>query len=287
MNSDTLPAETTLGAVRLRSADPDRLASFYRRVIGLTDRRAPAGGLHLGTADRTLVEIEGAPGAPPRPRSTTGLFHLALLVPSRADLAQALHRVSGSGWRFTGASDHLVSEALYLDDPDGNGIEIYRDRPREEWTHRDGELEMSTLPMDLDGVLAALPAGTADEGMPDATTMGHVHLQVRDVDEADGFYTGLLGLDATVRGYPGALFVAAGGYHHHFGLNTWGTRGAPAPPAGSQGLVAARIVLPRAGDVDALAGRVSDAGREVEEREGGVAVADPSGNRLEIGVAAG
>ena len=285
MSIGLIPADMTLGPVRLRSADRDRLAAFYRRVLGLADRVATVDAVHLGTAERTLVEIEGSPDAPPRPRSTTGLFHLALLVPSRAELAQSLHRVSGAGWRFTGASDHLVSEALYLDDPDGNGIEIYRDRPREEWTYSEGELAMATLPMDLDGVLASLPPGTPDEGMSDGTTMGHVHLQVRDVDEADGFYTGLLGLDPTVRGYPGALFVSAGGYHHHFGLNTWGTRGAPAPPPGAQGLAAARIALPGAKDVAALAARLRAGGREVEEGEGGVAVADPSGNRLEIGVA--
>ncbi|WP_217914960.1 VOC family protein [Miltoncostaea marina] len=282
----SLPDATTMGPVRLVAADLDAMAAFYRRAVGLADRPSPAGEVHLGVGGRTLVELAGDPAATPRPHRTTGLFHLALLVPSRADLAQALHRVSGAGWRFSGASDHLVSEALYLDDPEGNGIEIYRDRPREEWPRRDGELLMDTLPMDVEGVLAELPPGTPDEGMPEGTTMGHVHLQVRDLDEAETFYAGLLGFDVTVRGYPGALFVSAGGYHHHLGLNTWGTRDAPAPPPGSRGLNRVRIDLPSAADVAAAGERLRAAGREGDELAEGLAVADPSGNRLLLVAAA-
>jgi catechol 2,3-dioxygenase len=276
-----LPADTTLGPVRLRAGDLDRMAAFYMRAVGLHELGRSGPEVLLGTGDGTvLVELEGDPSAPARPARTTGLFHQAILVPSRADLGVALRRVLDAGWQFTGASDHLVSEALYLDDPEGNGIEIYRDRPREEWRHDDsGALEMATLPMDVEGVIAAASPGTPDEGMPDGTVMGHVHLQVADVPEAERHYADGLGFDVTVRGYPGALFVSAGGYHHHLGLNTWGTRGAPPPPAGARGLVRYRVVVPTAADLRAVGDRLDAAGVDAERRDGGLEVTDPSGNR--------
>ena len=272
---------TTLGPVRLRVADLDVAAAFYQRAIGLREVARSVSEVHLGAGGGpALVELVGDPGAPARPPRTTGLFHLAILVPERADLAQAVHRVVGAGWTFTGASDHLVSEALYLDDPEGNGIEIYRDRPRAEWPTRDGRLEMATLPIDLDGVMAALPAGAPDEGMPPGTVMGHVHLQVRDIPEAGAFWDGLVGFDPTVTAYPGALFVSAGGYHHHLGLNVWGSRGAPAPPAGALGLDRFRIDLPTAGEADAIAARLERAGVAVTQGADGLEAVDPSGVRV-------
>lgn len=277
----SLPARTSLGPVRLRVGDADAVAAFYRRALGLHDLPGDDGLVRLGTMDGTpLVELVHDPSAPARPGRTTGLFHLAILLPSRAELAQAVHRVSRAGWSFDGASDHLVSEALYLTDPEGNGIELYRDRPRDEWRYRDGELEMSTLALDLDGVLGSLPPGTPDEGVPDGTVMGHVHLQVRDIPEAEAFYHGVLGFDPMVRGYPGALFVSAGGYHHHLGLNTWGTRGAPPPPPGTRGLDRYRVVLPSEDDVAAAGERLASAGHEVTPADDGLRSADPSGNGL-------
>ncbi len=277
-----LPAATTLGAVRLRVADLDLMATFYRRAIGLHDLPGEGAIRRLGTlGGRAVVELVPAPSAPARPPRTTGLFHLAILVPERSDLAQAVHRASAAGARFTGAADHLVSEALYLDDPEGNGIEIYRDRPRDEWSRRDGELEMATLPIDLDGILGSLPAGTEDEGVPEGTAIGHVHLQVRSIPEAEAFYCGILGFEPVVRGFPGALFVSVGGYHHHVGLNTWGTRDAPPPPAGALGLDRFTISLPRRADLDALAERLTAAGHRFVGLEGGLTTTDPAGNRLE------
>ncbi len=276
-----LPDATALGPVRLRVADLDRMAAFYARAIGLRELGRHGAEVVLGTGDGTvLVELEGDPGAPARPGRSTGLFHQAILVPTRADLGVALQRVLDAGWGFTGASDHLVSEALYLADPEGNGIELYRDRPREEW-RRDaaGALEMATLALDVDGVIAAASGAAADEGMPDGTVMGHVHLQVADVPAAERHYAGALGFDVTVRGYPGALFVAAGGYHHHLGLNTWGTRGAPPPPPGARGLMRYRVVVPSPADVRAIGLRLDDAGVAAEARDGGLEVVDPSGNR--------
>src|SRR5690242_6744305 len=176
-----------------------------------------------------LVELVGRPDAPVRPPRSTGLFHLAVLVPSRLELARALRRVAAAGWRFTGASDHLVSEALYLHDPEGNGIEIYRDRPREEWRYEGGELQMATIPLDLEGVVGELPSDEeTDAGMPSGTRIGHVHLNVSDLGPAEEYYEHRLGFDVVVRSYPGALFVSAGGYHHHIGMNTWTSAGGSA-----------------------------------------------------------
>src|SRR5262249_17342915 len=152
-----------------------------------------------------------------------------------AELARALERVARAGWAFTGASDHLVSEALYLRDPEGNGIEIYRDRPRDEWRRVDGDIEMATLPLDLAGLMAEAPEDP-EAGMPAGPRRGHVHLQVADLVAAEAFSHGVLGFDVTVRSSPGALFLSAGGYHHHVGLNTWAGEGIPAPPPGARGL---------------------------------------------------
>jgi catechol 2,3-dioxygenase len=279
--STSIDPATCVGPVRLTVADPDRSRAFYERAIGLRELEGGDGVVRLGVAPgRALVELAGRRDAPGRPRRSTGLFHLAILVPGRAELARSLRRVLDAGASFTGASDHLVSEALYLDDPEGNGIEIYRDRPREEWTRDDaGALRMDTLPLDLEGVLAEMP-GDADEGMPEATMMGHVHLQVRDIPEAEAFYAGVLGFEPTVRAYPGALFVSAGGYHHHLGLNTWGTAGAPAPPPGARGLDRFEILVPGAQGVAAIEGRARAAGGEPEPRDGGILLRDPSGNRV-------
>jgi catechol 2,3-dioxygenase len=275
---------TGVGAVRLRVADLDSLAAFYERAVGLRPLAREGDIAWLGAdGGPPLVELAAAPGAPPRPAASTGLFHLALLLPTRPDLARALRRVIGAGWRLTGASDHLVSEALYLNDPEGNGIELYRDRPREEWrSGPNGELEMATLPLDLDGVLAELGPGEPDDAgsMPAGTRMGHVHLQVSSLDPVEGFYAGALELDVTVRSYPGALFLSAGGYHHHVGANIWQTRGAPPPPEGALGLEHWELALPDESERDRLAGRLEAAAAETLELAAGVRTADPSGNRV-------
>jgi catechol 2,3-dioxygenase len=272
---------SSIGAVRLAVADLDDVADFYREAIGLRPLEPEQSEIvRLGTGEDAapLVELVGDPSAPPRPRHTTGLYHLAILVPTRADLARALQRVADTGWRLTGASDHLVSEALYLNDPEGNGIEIYRDRPREEWRYRDGTIQMSTEPLDLDGVLGELSREDAGAGMPAGTRMGHVHLNVADLTAAEAFYSGALGFDVTVRGYPGALFVSAGGYHHHIGLNTWTGEGAPPPPPFSRGLRWFEIRLPGEAQLAAEEDRLRAAGFEPERVDGGVSVDDPSGN---------
>src|SRR6476659_4789489 len=174
-----------MGPVRLTVADLDGARDFYRDAIGLAEIETLNGGVRMGTGDPSdlpVIELVGDPDAPPRPRGTSGLFHLAILVPSRPDLSRALRRVFEAGWHLSGASDHLVSEALYLSDPEGNGIELYRDRPREEWPREGDEVAMATLPLDLESLLAE-PGGDADApAMPEGTVLGHVHLQVSDLD---------------------------------------------------------------------------------------------------------
>ena len=272
---------TSIGAVGLTVADLEPLQHFYERTIGLEALERAGDGVKLGVGDRTLVELAADPDAPPRPPGTTGLFHLAILVPSRLELARALRRVADEGWHFTGASDHLVSEALYLNDPEGNGIEIYRDRPRDEWTFRDGQLEMATLPLDLDSLIAELGDTEPDgERMPEDTRIGHVHLNVAELPAAEAFYAGGLGLDVTVRGYPGALFLSAGGYHHHVGLNTWSGEGAPPPPPGARGLAWFEIVVPSADELGRVEQRLREAGLDSEPTDSGLAAHDPSRNRV-------
>jgi len=279
---DRIDPATTIGAVALTVGDVDTVQRFYEQAIGLDTLEREGNTVRLGAGEKkTLVELIGDPDAPPRPPGTTGLFHLAILTPSRLELARALRRVADAGWRFTGASDHLVSEALYLNDPEGNGIEIYRDRPREQWRYTDGRLEMATLPLDLDDLMGELAGAESDRTpMPADTRIGHVHLNVAELDSSERFYDGGLGLDVTVRGYPGALFVAAGGYHHHVGLNTWAGEGAPAPPAGARGLAWFDLVVPNEHQLERIEQRMRAAGFASERRTSGLLATDPSQNRV-------
>jgi catechol 2,3-dioxygenase len=276
-----IDSATSIGAVGLTVGDLDSERRFYEQAIGLETLERSDRTARLGIGDHTLIELIGDPDAPPRPPGTTGLFHLAILVPSRLELARALRRVADAGGHLTGASDHLVSEALYLNDPEGNGIEIYRDRPREEWRYASGDLQMATLPFDLEDLVGELSDAQPDSArMAPRTRIGHVHLNVADLSSAEDFYSGGVGLDVTVRGYPGALFLSAGGYHHHVGLNTWAGEGAPAPPRGARGLAWFELVLPDEQELQRVERRLREAGYEPDRREAGVLAADPSQNRV-------
>jgi catechol 2,3-dioxygenase len=288
-NMKVIDPLTSMGAVRLTVSDLDRSRAFYERVIGLSSTERDDGAVALGVGPGgngapPLVALYGERSAPTLQRRATGLYHLAVLLPTRRDLAMALARLAQTRWPLDGASDHLVSEALYLSDPEGNGIEIYRDRPREEWPHRDGQLEMATLPLDLDDVVAEIGGATAiDDGVPPGTKIGHVHLQVADLARTEEFYKGVLGFDVMVRHYPGALFVSAGGYHHHLGLNVWHSAGAAPPPTGAVGLRDYEIVLPTQAALDDVLRRVRDAGIEAASVEGGATlVRDPSANGIRL-----
>jgi catechol 2,3-dioxygenase len=265
VTSVSLPAQSRIGRVDLTVADAERVRTFYEQVVGLPSA--------LG-----LVELHAAPDAPaPDPRAT-GLFHLAILVPTRRDLALALVRLGRARWPLTGASDHLVSEALYLNDPEGNGIEIYRDRPREEWERTPNGIRIDTLPLDLEDVLAELEGDGGDPGpMPDGTTIGHVHLKVADIPATEAFYNGVVGFDVTAR-VPSASFMSAGGYHHHLGANVWHSRGGPRPAPGTRGLESFEVVLPHSQDLDQVRSRLRHAGVDVEVFDDGILAEDPSGN---------
>jgi catechol 2,3-dioxygenase len=273
-----LPAETRMGPVELTVSDLERSLDYYRDAIGLGVREQGAGRASLG-GDSDLLVLEEVPGAQPAPRNT-GLFHFALLVPERRDLATWLAHAIREEVPLTGVSDHFVSEALYLRDPDEHGIEIYADRPRELW---EGQVaRMTTEPLDLENLLGELadPETEPFEGLPGGTVMGHVHLQVAEIPETLRFYRDLLGFDLMASYGSQAAFLSAGGYHHHLGANTWNSAGAAPPPEGSAALRRATIVLPDSETRDEVVRRVAEAGQEPEDTPEGPVVRDPSGNRL-------
>ena len=272
-----------MGPVALTVADPTTTGAFYADVIGLARIASEGGASIYGVAGEPLVELHEEHGARPAPRGSTGLYHLAILFPSRADLGSALRRLVEHGWPLDGASDHLVSEALYLRDPEGNGIELYRDRPRDEWPRENGAVRMANAPLDLQALLDEAGAESA-ELAPAGTTMGHVHLKVADLGQAEAFYCGVLGFEMSVDwSRHGALFVSAGGYHHHLGLNIWESRGGAAPPPGSAGLRFVTVVVPTAADRDAVAARLERAGAPVRLDGTTVVTTDPF--RIEVRVA--
>ncbi|MGH3001165.1 MAG: VOC family protein [Gaiellaceae bacterium] len=254
-----LPVATRMGAVHLAVSDLERSIGYYRDAIGLSVIGENGGEASLGASGAELLHLVEEPGAAPAD-GYTGLFHFALLVPERADLARWLAHAVREQVVLTGASDHFVSEALYLRDPDHHGIEIYADRPRALW---EGQVRrMGTWPLDLDGLIAEATGTFA--GLSDGTTMGHVHLRVADVDDAVGFYRDLLGFELMAQLGPQAAFMSAGGYHHHVGANTWESAGAPPAPEGTASLRQLTILVPGA-----------------EER----ALRDPSGNAVVIAAA--
>jgi catechol 2,3-dioxygenase len=270
------PAEVTLSV-----ADLGRSVDYYENAIGLRSNAREDGVARMGVPGRDLVVLEEQPGARPGRGTTTGLFHLALLLPTRPDLAAWLARAAESGVRLIGASDHFVSEALYLRDPDGHGIEIYRDRPRDAWTHSaDGTLDIGTVPLDLQDLMR--DRGAPFERMPDGTVMGHVHLQVARIPEARRFYTDLLGLDVIMDMPDQASFLSSGGYHHHVGMNVWAGVGAPPAPPDQARLLRAVLEVADADELDRIEERLSDAGAEPVRDDGRVLVADPSRNPIEL-----
>lgn len=273
VNLEALNAPFHIGAVALRVHDLASLTAFYRDGIGLAVIGQSPGVTTLGVDGEILVRLEQ--GAT-RPTSPTGLFHIAILLPSRADLADWLAYAALTRVALEGASDHLVSEAIYLSDPEGNGIEIYRDRPRADWPRRDGAIKMATDRLDLNALLAQARPG-AYAGMPSGTRIGHIHLRVGDTAEMERFYAGALGFDLMVR-YPGASFLASGGYHHHIAGNVWSSRGVGPRQAGEAGLDSFELVARDAANFEAMRGRLLTAGGT--ETEQGPSIADPWGNRL-------
>lgn len=287
MSAELFAPDTTLGAAHLIVADLDRSVAFYIDTLGFREVARQGDTAYLDAGDGAgWLRLTALAGARRKPRRTTGLYHIAILTPDRPALARALRHIAEASYPLTGASDHLVSEALYLNDPDGNGLEIYRDRPRREWPVVRGQIQMDSLPLDLEGLLAE---GLADErpwaGLEPATHLGHVHLHVADLDAAVQFYSAVLGFEVMVRMGDSAAFLAAGGYHHHLGLNTWAGVGAPPPPADAVGIKDFEIVLPNAAERDHLRARLDRAGLAPEERGAALALRDPSGNGVLLRVA--
>ncbi len=280
-----LPAQTRLGAVTLQVADLERSLAYYRDVLGLRVAEQAAGRAVLAAHgdDAPLVVLQEKRGVAPVPRrGRLGLYHFAILLPDRAALGRFIAHLASIGER-AGASDHFVSEALYLQDPDGLGIEVYADRPRTEWRSQDRQLVMATEPLDLQDLVRAA-GGAPWAGMPAGTVIGHVHLYVDDLRTAEAFYHQGMGFDKMVWSYPGALFVSAGGYHHHLGLNTWAA-GAPAATDDDARLLEWQIVVPAAADAADALDSLAAAGHGVEHGADGGIVRDPWGTavRLRVG----
>ena len=275
-----LPDDTHIGAVRLQVADLDRSLDYYQRVLGFQVLARTDGRAALGVSGSTpLVWLHAKDGVrPAHRRGAFGLYHFAILLPERPALGRFAAHLSALGVR-AGMADHLVSEAFYLTDPDGLGIEVYTDRPRSGWQHAGRELAMTTEPLDLRDVIAAGGAQSWT-GAPAGTTMGHVHLHVGDLSAAEAFYHGALGFDKTVWSYPGALFFSAGGYHHHLGTNTW----SPGPSAADDEarLIEWELVVPTGDDTADATRSLRDASFAAEQTERGVLGADPWGTRVRV-----
>lgn len=277
-----LPAGLRLGRVRLQVADLARSIEFYEDFLGMRVQSRADGGATLGPqgCETVIVELHEHRGARAVPkRGRLGLFHFAILLPDRASLGRLYQHLRAQGIPL-GQADHLVSEALYLSDRDGLGIEVYADRPRSSWQHEGGQIKMTTDPLDVESLVRA----AGDEpwsGMPAGTILGHVHLHVGDLKPAADFYHRTFGFDLTVWGYPGALFFSAGGYHHQLGTNTWATGATPPAPDEAQ-LLDWEIVLPSGADVAAAAESLTKAGHEVAADGDARVAADPWGTRVRI-----
>lgn len=267
-----------MGRVHLTVRDLSRSLAYYQERIGLRLLARNDGLASLGAGDTPLLLLREQPAAR-RVRGVTGLYHFALLTPSRRELARTLAHLLATDTPISGASDHAVSEALYLTDPDGHGIEIYRDRPRAEWRYPGGHLQMTVDPFDGAGVLAEIDGdSTPWTGLHPATVMGHVHLHVAGLPAAEAFYNELLGLALMARYGAQASFVAAGGYHHHLGLNVWAGVGAPPPPDDAARLLWYEIVVGDAAELPPLLARLAAAGYPATPTDTGYLVYDPSGN---------
>jgi catechol 2,3-dioxygenase len=294
MRVQSIAPATGMGAVEIAVTDADRALRFYRDYVGLTPIPGDGPELRMGAGGRELVVLHpGAERAVVQRRS--GLYHLAILVPDRRELARVIARLAGLRWEQY-PTDHVMTKANYLWDPDGNGIEIYTESPEDGTMgfangtfvahDRDGRERSGRDPIDIPELFSHLtPDDRLDAPLPDATKMGHVHLHVADVDDALRFYHDLVGFD--VMGHvPGTLFVSAGGYHHHLGLNEWAGHGARPAPPGSSGLRRFTVELPRQSDLEDVVGRLEHGEVRLSEEDGGFAATDPSANRVLFKVSA-
>jgi catechol 2,3-dioxygenase len=267
-----------IGAIGLKVRDLGRLTAYYRNAIGLVVLNQRNDGATLGAGSVPLLHLEHAPNARPDDPRTAGLYHTAFLVPTRGDLARWLLHVAEKRVPLTGASDHAVSEAIYLDDPEGNGIEVYRDRRPEEWVWQDDHVKMTTNPLDLDDLVRA--AGSESwAGAPDGMRIGHVHLRVGDTNEAEKFYRDVIGLDV-MRRRGGATFMSSGRYHHHVGANVWHSAGAGQRDDDRTGLSWFAFEAADASALEAVRTRLAQAGTKITETSAGLETGDPWGTKV-------
>ena len=269
-----------IGAVGLKARDLSRLADFYTQAIGLQLIDRDAKSARLGAGGVTLLEIESSPGAKPDDPRTAGLYHTAFLQPTRGDLARWLIHVAQNRVALSGASDHAVSEAIYLDDPEGNGIEVYRDRQPGEWRWNGARIHMTTERLDLDN-LAADAGNTAYRGAPEGLRVGHIHLRVGDLDRAQTFYSGTIGLDVT-SARNGALFMSSGRYHHHVGSNIWHSAGAQARDPDGAGLAWFTVEAADAATRENLLARIEAARVPMHAAAAIHSVRDPWGTEVRL-----
>ncbi|WP_164670774.1 VOC family protein [Virgibacillus doumboii] len=268
-----------VGEVNINVTNLEKSLEFYQNIIGFsvleqTDRKA----VLTANGKRALLTLEQPEDVVPKEGRTTGLYHFAILLPSRADLSSFLKHMIQTNTRL-GASDHYVSEALYLSDPDGNGIEVYRDRPSSEWSWTGDQVAMATEPLDGESLLAE--SQQTWNGMPEDTVMGHIHLHVADLKKTEEFYMEGLGFNI-VTNYPGALFTSTGDYHHHIGLNVWNGAGAPAPAKNSAGMNWYTLVFPDEVTREARVEKLQQIGAVVTKEQDVYAAEDPSGNVIHL-----
>jgi catechol 2,3-dioxygenase len=277
-----LPDDAHLGAVRLQVADLSRSLEWYQSVLGLRviDRDEAGASLAAEGDAHPLVELREKRGVRPVPRrGLLGLYHYAILLPDRLALGRFIGHLARIGLH-AGMSDHFVSEAVYIDDPDGLGIEVYADRPRSAWKHENRQLTMTTLPLDAQALVKAA-GDTPWTGMPRGTVVGHVHLFVGDIERAAAFYHDLVGFDKVVWNYPGALFMSAGGYHHHLGTNIWAAQSPPASDSDAK-LIEWEIVVPAARDVAEVEASVRAGGAQVHREGDSIVLRDPWGTAVRV-----
>ena len=279
-----LPDGSHVGKVRLQVGDLSRSIAYYESTLGMRVLRRRESSAELaaasGSNEPVLIELVEKPGVRPvSRRGLLGLYHFAILLPDRAALARFVAHLGEIG-AYAGMSDHLVSEAVYLSDPDGLGIEVYADKARETWNLVDGQIEMASKPLDVDDLVSAAN-GVRWDGMPSGTRMGHVHFYVGDVQKAESFYHAGLGLSKIVWNYPGALFMSAGGYHHHVGVNTWAA-GSPLATDDDARLLEWEMIVPSAAAVEGAAASLSSAGFKAEHDGNSAVVRDPWGIALRL-----
>lgn len=272
--------DTHIGAVHLTVSDLPRALDFYQQIIGLKLGDQQNGRVNLSAGQDPLLVLHENQSARHYPKRT-GLYHFAILVPTRFDLAQSLKRIAETKTRVQGFADHSVSEAIYLSDPEGNGIEIYRDRSRTVWTLDDGSIKMGTDPLDLESLMNELGSNAPPwTGLPRGTTMGHIHLHVASIDSAEEFYHQQIGFDIMMRYGPSASFLSAGGYHHHIGINTWNGVGAAHPPEDAAGLRWFEVILPNQEALELVVSQLQSNSAAVQQQGTNWLVRDPAGNGL-------